>query len=121
MSTERFEKTAGSPALQSLDDPGFVAFSGIGAIRWVRVPSVFPVEGLRGARIAVERVEPCECFVCERMLWGEGTPADAYRYVLAATPLPVPADAAPGTVAPVLGLIDCPRHGFLWHATDNEP
>lgn len=128
MSTERFEKTAGG-AMRSLDNPDIIGIGTGREAKWVRVPADFPVRSLAGQRVPVERVEDCGCFVCEDAARrGQYTVAEAeaagfavgvgaLRYVLAPTPLPIPEDAAPGAVPPVLGVIECAKHGFLWHAT----
>lgn len=131
MSTERFEKTAGSGAMRSLEDRDLIGIGTGREAKWVRVPADFPVRSLAGQRVPVERVEDCGCFACEDAARrgqyavaeaeadGLAVGAGALRYVLAPTPLPIPEDAAPGTVPPVLGAIECAKHGFLWHATDN--
>lgn len=98
--TERFLKTAGSPALESLDDPGFYAVEGKPA--WVKVPD--NVEGAGGQRVNVLRVEPVFCHLCKR------GGAEATRYVLAPTPVK----------GGLLTVVECGVHGFLWLA-EEEP
>jgi hypothetical protein len=122
MSIERGERRAGSNAVR-LDD-GTLVPAGPDTSRWVTVPGDVP--GLAGQRIAVERVEDAACPACQqRAREGEYTVAEAERdglhaaggatrYVLAPTPVP-------GRPGRVLGVIECPAHGFLWLAEAAAP
>lgn len=114
---ERFLKTAGSPAAESVEDPGFYALGG--KPEWVKVPDDVP--GFGGQRVPVLvpvlRTAPCVCPVCERRARGAveerevaATFEGATRYFLA--PVPV------GRGGKVLGVIECPEHGFLWLAVE---